>query len=161
MATITFKNGDDYLFRLSKLEAQAKDEICGKAIYGAAAIVADAIRNEMEALPTDENWGSAENPTKGPKRKQLDGLSQSLGISSMEDDGGFLNVKIGFDGYNDIKTKRWPNGQPNQMVARSVERGTTWMKANAFVKRACAASRKQALASMQKTVEESIEKIMK
>ena len=162
MATISLNNGDDYLMKLSRLEAAAKDEICGKAIYGAAALVADAIRSELQSLPTDEGWGTMESPSQGPRKKQVDGLEQSLGIAKMEDDGsGYLNVKIGFDGYNDIKTKRWPNGQPNNMVARSAERGTMFMKANAFVKRAAAKTRKRALASMQKSVEQSIEKIMK
>ena len=90
-----------------------------------------------------------------------EGLADSLGIASMQDDGtGYLNVKIGFDGYNGIKTQRWPNGQPNQMVARSVESGTTWMKKNPFVRKAVTASRKRALEYMKDSVDRSIEEIM-
>ena len=86
----------------------------------------------------------------------------SLGIASMQDDGtGYLNVKIGFDGYNDIVTQRWPRGQPNQMVARSVESGTTWMKKNGFVRKAVASSRKRAVEFMKRTVDKAIETIMK
>lgn len=87
---------------------------------------------------------------------------QSFGISSMQDDGtGYLHVKIGFDGYNDIVTQRWPRGQPNQMVARAVESGTTWMQKNDFVRRAVTASRQRALAFIKQSVDKSIEKIMK
>ena len=87
---------------------------------------------------------------------------QSFGISSMQDDGtGYLHVKIGFDGYNDIVTQRWPKGQPNQMVARAVESGTPWMQKNDFVRRAVASSRKRAIEYMKKTVDKSIQKIMK
>lgn len=160
MATISFKNGDDYLFRISKLEASLQDEVCGEAIHGAAAIVADAVRSEINSLPTDESYGTNMNPTRGPKRLQVDGLLKSLGIAKMRDDGGYYNVKIGFDGYNAIKSKRWPQGQPDQMVARSIERGTTWMKANPFMKRAVAKTRKAAIESMKKTVDEKIEDIM-
>lgn len=160
MATISFKNGDDYLFRISKLEASLQDEVCGEAIFGATKIVTDAVRREIEALPTDESYGTEENPTRGPKRLQVDGLLRGLGIASMQNDGGFLNVKIGFKGYNTIKSKRWPQGQPDQMVARSIERGTIWMKANPFVKRAVAKTRKAAIESMKKTVDEKIEDIM-
>lgn len=86
----------------------------------------------------------------------------SLGIASLQDDGtGYLNVKIGFDGYNDIVTQRWPRGQPNQMVARAVESGTTWMQKNDFVRRAVRASRKRAIEAMKKTVDKGIKKIMK
>lgn len=160
MATISFKNGDEYLGKIAKLEAALKDEICGAAIYGAAGIVADEIRSQLKAVPTDEGYGTASEPTRGPKTGQKEALLAALGISSMEEKSGYYDVKIGFDGYNGIKTKRWPNGQPNQMVARSIERGTSWMKANAFVKRAMAATRKRALEFMKHSVDESIRKIM-
>ena len=160
MAVIQFKRGDEYLMKISKLEAALKDEVCGAAIYGAAGIVADEIRSQLKAVPTDEGYGTASEPTRGPKAGQKEGLLDALGISSMEEKSGYYDVKIGFDGYNGIKTKRWPNGQPNQMVARSIERGTSWMKANAFVKRAMAATRKRALEFMKHSVDESIRKIM-
>lgn len=160
MATISFKNGDEYLGKIAKLEAALKDEICGAAIYGAAGIVADEIRSQLKAVPTDEGYGTASEPTRGPKTAQKEALLDALGISSMEEKSGYYDVKIGFDGYNGIKTKRWPNGQPNQMVARSIERGTSWMKANAFVKKAMAATRKRALEFMKHSVDESIRKIM-
>lgn len=162
MATIQFKKMDEYLFKISKLEAELKDQVLGEAIYGAAGIVADEIRKSLERVPTDEGYGTESAPARGPKKAQKKGLYESLGITSMQDDGtGFLNVKIGFDGYNDIATKRWPRGQPNQMVARSVESGTTWMQKNDFVRRAVASSRKRAIEFMKKTVDKSIQKIMK
>lgn len=160
MAVIQFKRGDEYLMKISKLEAALKDEVCGAAIYGAAGIVADEIRSQLKAVPSDEGYGTASEPTRGPKAGQKEGLLDALGISSMEEKSGYYDVKIGFDEYNGIKTKRWPRGQPNQMVARSIERGTSWMKANAFVKRAMAATRKRALEFMKNSVDESIRKIM-
>ena len=93
--------------------------------------------------------------------KQRAGLHKGLGIAKMQQDGKLTNVKIGWDGYNDIKTKRWPNGQPNQMIARSIERGTSFMKANPFVKRAVNRTRKAAAAEMQNVLDSEIEKIMK
>ena len=162
MATIQFKKMDEYLFKISKLEAELKDQVLGEAIYGAAGIVADEIRQKLEQVPTDESFGTSSAPTSGPRKKQVEGLMDSLGIASLQDDGtGYLNVKIGFDGYNDIVTQRWPRGQPNQMVARAVESGTIWMQKNDFVRRAVASSRKRAIEFMKKTVDKSIQKIMK
>ena len=162
MATIQFKTGDEYLAKLSKLEVLSRTEICGGAIYAAADIMADAIREELEKIPTDETVGTSSNPAKGPKKIQKEGLVRSLGIAKMQDDGaGYLNVKIGFDGYNRVRTGRWPKGQPNQMVARSVESGTSWMQKNPFVKRAVSKTRKRALDAMRKHVDSSIEQIMK
>lgn len=162
MATIQFKKMDEYLFKISKLEAELKDQVLGEAIYGAAGIVADEIRQSLEQVPTDESFGTSSAPTSGPRKKQVEDLMDSLGIASMQDDGtGYLNAKIGFDGYNDIVTQRWPRGQPNQMVARSVESGTSWMKKNGFVRKAVTSSRKRAVEFMKRTVDKAIEKIMK
>ena len=161
MAVIQFKRGDEYLMKISKLEAALKDEVCGAAIYGAAGIVADEIRSQLKAVPSDEGYGTASEPTRGPKAGQKEGLLDALGISSMEEKSGYYDVKIGFDGYNGIKTKRWPNGQPNQMVARSIASGTSWMKKNPFVRRAVTATRKRAIDYMKRTVDKGVEKIMK
>lgn len=162
MATIQVEQGSDFLLKLSKVELLAREEIIGGAIYAGAAIVTDAVRAELEGIPTDEGWGTTGHPTTGPTTRQKDALADALGIAPMRDDGtGFYTVKVGFDGYNDVQTKRWPYGQPNQMVARSVESGTTWMKKNPFIKRAAAKSREKAIAAMTKSVKDAVEKIMK
>lgn len=162
MATIQFKSGDEYLLKISQLEALAKEQVIGSAIYGAAEIVADEIRSELNKVPTDEKWGTGDNLAAGPRKVQKMGLEQSLGIAKMQSDGnGYYNVKIGFDGYNKVVTERWPNGQPNQMVARSVERGTSYMQSTPFVKRAVRQSRKRAIDYMRDAVDQETEKIMK
>ena len=162
MASIEMKGLDEYLVKLSALEHSSKEEICGKAIYEGAGIVADAIRAELSNLPTDERFGTPEAPAQGIKAIQKEGLLHSLGITSMEDDGsGFLNVKVGFYGYNRVVTKKWPRGQPNQMVARTLASGTTWLQKSAFMKRGVARSRKKARTAMEKHVQKSIENIMK
>lgn len=159
---VQFKRGEDFLFKLSQIELLTREEIIGGALYAGAAILTDSVRAELKKIPTDESWGTVEHPTNGPKAIQKEGIAQSLGIAKMQDDGnGFYNVKIGFDGYNRVTTKRWPQGQPNQMVARSVESGTTWMKKNPFVKRAAQRSRNQAKVAMKQHITQSIKKIMK
>lgn len=164
MAKIEMKGIEQYLAKLNRLEMATKDEILGKAIYEGTKIVADSIKANIEALPTDENLGPSlpgEPPLQGPTQIQKQGLLDSFGITPMGYDGDFLHVKLGFDGYNSKKTKKWPNGQPNQMIARSVQSGTSFMKKHEFVKRAVASSRKKAKEAMEKSVQESIEKIMK
>ena len=156
MAKIQFKNGSEYLRKLEKLDRSFRSDVAGKAIYAGAAIVTDAIQSAISGLAASEE----EAPGKLSK-KQRYGLHKSLGIAPMQSDSGFLNVKIGWDGYNDIKTKSWPKGQPNQMIARSVERGTSFMPANPFVKKAVAGARKRALEAMEQTIDREIERTMK
>lgn len=162
MAKITFKKGDEYLFKLSKLENETIKEVCGPAIYDAAGLVADNIILAFLQVPTDERYGTPGTPAVGPKKIQKKALYECYGITEMQEDGtGFLNVKIGFDGYSGIKTKKWPNGQPNQLIARSIESGTSYMVKHPFVKEGVANSRKKALEIMKKKVDEGVEKIMK
>ena len=47
------------------------------------------------------------------------------------------------------------------MIARSIERGTSFMTANPFMKRAVSKTRKRAQEAMKKAAEREIEKIMK
>lgn len=162
MATITFKKGDEYLLRLSKLADKTVTEVCGPAIYDGAGLVADNIMLAFRQVPTDERFGTEGTPAIGPKKIQKKALYDCFGITEMQDDGtGFLNVKIGFDGYSGIKTATWPNGQPNQLIARAIESGTSYMLKHPFVKEGVAVSKKTALKIMKAKVDENIEKIMK
>lgn len=153
--TMKFKDGDDYIAKLEHLGARTED-ILAQAIFPAAAVVTDEIQKEISTLRVSENGEGG-----GLSAKQRAGLHNGLGIAELRQDGKLLNVKIGWDGYNDIKTKRWPKGQPNQVIARSVERGTSFMQANPFVKRAVARTRKVSQEKMQEVIDREIEKIMK
>jgi len=161
MAKIEHTGLDAYMKALGRLEQNAKEEICGRAIYQGADIVANSIREQLNAVKPDETFGTSDNPSKAPKTVQLQGLKKSLGISKMRNDSGYLNVKIGFGGYNSVKTKRWPKGQPNLMVARAMESGTSWMRKNPVVRNGTKKTKFYALEAMQDSVEQSIKKIMK
>lgn len=160
MARMTFKGAKEYEARLSKLGKNSR-KIGEKAIYRAAGIVADGIRKEIDALPVRSGYGSEEHPLRGVTAKGKEGLQEGLGISSIEDKDGFLNVKIGFDGYNSVKTKKYPQGQPNQLVARGVESGASWLVKIRFVSKGVSKSRKTAEQVMNDTINEETEKIMK
>lgn len=161
MAKMQIKGLASYEKALSQLEMRVKDQVVGSAIYDGANLLADAIRADVEDLRIDNRSYSGGGKLMGPKTKQVLGLMQSLGISPMRTEDGVSNVKIGFDGYNDIKTKLWPQGQPNAMVARSIERGTSFMEAQPIFKRVTARMRKPVQEAMGKSVDKSIEKIMK
>ena len=160
IARFTFKGAKEYAIRLSKLGEKSR-QVGGKAIYKAAGVVADGIRKEIDALPIRSGYGSPEKPLRGVTEKGKKGLQEGLGISSIEDNDGLLNVKIGFDGYNSVKTKKYPQGQPNQLVARGVESGTSWLVKIRFVSKGVSKSRKTAEQIMNNTINEETEKIMK
>lgn len=161
MARISFRNGVEFMARLDKLGADLRQEVLGPAIYAGAEIAADAIRESLAAVPTDEGWGTEGAPKIGPTAAQKQGMLDSLGIAPLqEDEKGFITVKIGFDGYNSVKTRRWPNGQPNQMAARATESGTSFQQPHPFVKEGMAKARSPAQKAMKEKADEKIKEIM-
>lgn len=159
MAKIIMEGLDAYTKALANLALKAKDQVIGPGVYAGAEIAADAIRERINALPTEDGWGSPQRPLAGPNQVQKSHLQASFGISTMQVSDGYYNVKLGWAGYNPIRTRRWPKGQPNAMVARSVERGTSFMRANPIVKGAISAKRKKIIETMQITVSEKIRAI--
>lgn len=165
MGKITVNGLQEYSLMLSRL-SEKTEEIAGKALYAGADIVADKVKENIRSLPGAPDvegikaW-RANKPapiTVSAKR----GLLESMGIASQQaETGGSINVKIGFDGYNDVKTKTYPNGQPNALIARSIESGSSISSAHPFMRPAANAVRKQAQKKMGEVVEEEIEKLQK
>lgn len=139
---------DKYLSQLQNLEFQT-DEMIGNAIYKGADIVADAIKANIQNLPS-----SACTET------EKAGLLSGFGIAKMQDENGYFNVKAGFDGYNEDVTKRYPRGKPNSMIARSIEGGTSWKPKHPFIGPAVRATKGQAEQVMAEEIEKQIKSTM-
>lgn len=141
MARMTFNAGEAYALKLSQL-ASGSEDIAKKAVYAAADIVTDKIRENLET-----NLAGSEQSTGA--------LAASLGITPIQTDrDGFINAKIGFDGYDE-------KGVPNQLKARVMESGSSTIRKRPFVRPAVIATKKAAQDAMQKVVDEETEKIMK
>lgn len=139
---------DKYLSQLQNLEFQTEDMI-GHAIYKGADIVADAIKANIQGLPSS-----------ACSDKEKAGLLSGFGIAKMRDENGYFNVKAGFDGYNDDVTKKYPHGKPNSMIARSIEGGTSWKPKHPFIGPAIRATKDQAEQAMAEEIEKSIKSTM-
>lgn len=164
MATLKMQGLDEFERMLSQLaDSGTVETICGKTIYEGARIVADAIQKEIDTLPLVHPHARGVDSSKldGITSLQKKGLAEGFGITSMRNENGYYNVKLGFDGYNDVKTKQYPSGQPNVLVARSINSGTSFRAKNAFVNRAIRASRKKAEEAMVKTAESEFKKLTK
>lgn len=161
MATFQFGGIDNYIKQLNKLQQSTKDGVVGKTVYAGAAVVADAVKDAVRALPVGSGHAAQGELVDTVTLPQKKGLLDGFGISRMKDDDGFVNVKLGFDGYNSTKTEKYPNGQPNVLIARSVNSGTTFRKKTKFVDKAVNASKKAAEAAMDAACSREIEKIMK
>lgn len=162
MAKCQFKGLEEYARYLQKIQKNTP-EILGKGVYEMAGVVADQVKSNIEALPAVNDLYNIRAYREGKKsklsKKQKQGLINGFGISTMEKDNGYLNVKLGFDGYNDVITKKYPKGQPNVLVARSIESGTSYMDKTPFMRPAVSAAEKKAIEKCKITIDKEIAKI--
>ena len=158
MPRIKFTGLDEYIKKIEEL-GELSQLYVGEAIYEGAKVVGDATKQALEQLPVDNSPSTVEY-RKSINKKQKEALIASFGIAPLRYDRDFLNVKTGFDGYNEIVTARWPLGQPNNVIARSLESGTSFMPKNPVISRATRNSKDAALKAMRESLNRSIEKIM-
>lgn len=161
LAKFAFKAGDEYAMKLSKL-ASDYDEIAKKAIYEGAKVVADRIKINIRSLPTDTFRYLKEGEIfKGVPDSQKSDLIESFGITPIDRDREGWNAKMGFDGYGSIPTQKYPLGLPNQLLARSIESGSSVRKKAPFVRPAVNAMKKEAIDRMNHVIEEETKNVMK
>lgn len=158
MAKFTVGKGlEEYLEKLGNLQ-DISPGLAGRAIYEGAKIVADQIHANIQALPVQTG------PVKGrrdPYQDEVDGLLAGLGIAKKRVEDGYINVKIGMDGYNSRVTEKYPKGHPNAMVARSINIGTTFVNRHPFINQAVRSTKAAAEEKMKEVIENGIEETMR
>ena len=162
MARLAFKAGDEFAVKLSRLAAKS-DEVAIKAVECAAGILTDEVRASLESLPEERfrRLPDGESFTGVPKGQKRD-LLETLGYTPVKvDQNGDYNSKVGFDGYGSYPTKSYPQGVPNQLVARAIESGSSVREKHPFVEPAARRAKKAAVEAMQAVIDEEYEKIMK
>ena len=152
----TFSDGiNEYLQTLNRLGKEIEG-ISKQAVYEGAKIIADEIKNNIETLSTDEEWGTPKKMKAGPTKAEKEKIARGLGIAHMQDNKGTINTKIGYDdaGYDE-------NNKQMQMIARSVNSGTSFMKKNPFFEKGVRNSRNKAKQKMIEVAEKELGKTVK
>lgn len=155
------KGLDNYIAYLLKINLASEDMV-GEAVYAMAKVVADKVRANIEALPAVSNAANIATYKQGMSRlsePEKQGLLDGFGVSSIQNNDGYVNVKLGFDGYNSVKTKKYPNGQPNALIARVTNSGSSYRQKTRFVDKAVSSTRKQAEEAGQAKIDEKIKAI--
>lgn len=138
--------------------------ICKLSVYDGARVIADAVRRQLGAIPAMADWEALVGYARKEKgvitESQKSGLLESMTLTDMRDKGGEIYTKLTWAGYNSTKTRSFPQGQPNLMIAASVEMGTSARRKQPFVRPAVNAVKARAVAAMEKTADAEIKKIM-
>lgn len=159
MAQIEFIGIDDYFKRLDEL-GKYSIGLCKRALYDGAAVIADAVRSEVNALPTSDRDAKKGDP-QPILEYEKQGLQEGIGVAKMKDEHGVIYTRIDFDGYNRLKSMKYPNGHPNSMVARAINSGTSKRRKNPFMSRAIRKGRAKAEAAMSARMDADINELMK
>lgn len=160
MATFEMQGLSDYMLALSKLEdAYETDAVCKSVLDAGASVLLDAVRSELNAVPS-QNGVKRNEVRRGITDAERKDLSTSLGASPVRSRNGIYDVKIGFAGYGK-KSKNYPNGLPNQLLARAVNSGTSFRAKTGFLDRAQKKAKKKVLSEMEAELEKQIKNRIK
>ena len=137
--------------------------IAKKCAFDGARVVADGIAEKVCELPIDSNGGFTKgtDPLNVITARDRTDLAACLGVSKIENDGMSTSVSISFNGYISRTERKYPNGVPAALIARSIEKGTSVRAKKPFLRPAIKSNQQAALAAMQKTMDESVAQIQK
>lgn len=149
MAKFRFDGVDEYASKIYALEISSTGMI-KRAIWEGARVVMDAVKTEINALPeiSERRAMIKTDQIAGITPAQKRGLLNGCGLAKMQDEDGYINTKLGFAGYNATKTRAYPDGQPNLLIARAVNSGSSVRARNPFINKAVKAAKERAEAAM-------------
>lgn len=153
------KGLDDLITALHQLDADT-DGIISAAMYEGAGMILDAVKREIEKIPEDNGYkkpGDLRDDITSDEKKDL---LTHVGIARYTKKGSAIHTAIGFNGYSSHKTKKYPNGVPITLIARSIESGSTVRKKRPFVRTAVKSVQEQVTQKMQERLAAEITKKM-
>jgi hypothetical protein len=143
MATLEFTMPDDFIKKVSQLEART-DEILERVLEAGGEVVLGQVRANLSAV--------IGRGTQYPSRSTGQ-LAGALGLSPAKlDRDGNMNVKVGFD-------ESRADGSANAMVANIVEYGKHGQPPKPFLAPAKSKSQAACIAAMQAKLEQELEGI--
>lgn len=144
MAKFKFTGIEAYTESLEKIGGKNAKKVIKYAVYPGAGVVADAIRNGLEA------------------HRDSGELSRSITLTQMQDKNGYIYTKVTFTGYDSAKvSEKFPRGVPNAVKAASLESGNSrGQKGTHVISKAVKTVKERAISEMSKALDEKIGQIM-
>lgn len=134
---------------LNRLGADVEG-ISKQGIYEGAGLIADAVRANIDGIRSD---GKSDWETQR-REMQKAGLREGLTTSPIQPFKGGIYGGVGFDGYN-------AKGQPNQLIARVFNSGTSFSSKQPFFESAVRRTRSAAKQRVIDKMNEEFEKLTK
>lgn len=147
---------DEAMKRLEQL-GESSDEMLSKALYAGAKVMADGLKSAIRALPEESGFiRKGDTPRNVVGGHDKEDLISHMGISKFQSQTGKVYARISFDGYGQIKTKKFPNGRPVVLIARSINSGSSVRMKHPFVKPTINQYKGAANDAMRKVIEDAL-----
>ena len=155
---------DEIYSKLKTLaDGNAIEAVQKHAVYKGMEQIKQEMEAQIRALPEQEgyvNISKGDAPRSVITKREKEELLKHMGISRMEEKNGTVYNSISFDGYTDIKTKKYPNGIPAVLIARSINSGSSVRQKKPFVRSAKSAAKGKAIKAATNAALESLSEIM-
>ena len=148
MAKMQVKGLEDWIANLEKLQDVPRETV-GEIVTAGAAVVADSIRAQIEALPVKRPGEKSPDAITSVQKK---GLREGFGIPPIKEKDDGWSIKMGFQGYNSYITKKYPNGVPNALIIASIEKGSSVRVKYPTVRNTVTQRRQEVIAAMRQTM---------
>ena len=158
MAKMTISGLDDFSTMLYNIGDKGI-EIATNAVYSGAGTLIEKVKEEINALPVEEGYLPNGRKRRAVTQKEKDNLISHIGISRIETIGGKTTVAIGFDGYTDYATKKYPSGVPVPLIARSIESGSSVREKIPFLRKAATNNKERVKSDMINAADMTINNI--
>lgn len=161
--------------KLELLEEKAP-AVAAQALYEGAAVMQQAILQEMNAIKTAEFKYAKSGTQRLPSPEEKAVLEQAgVGVAKFDKNGAEIDTSVGFNvaGYAKVNFRHMrskartnykgdgTNVKPVGVIANSINSGTSFMKKQPFVRKGMTKGAPKAMQVMQEKIEQAFEAITK
>ena len=159
MAKVITSGFDDLIKELNDI-ADHSDEICSKALYKGAGLMADRLKASIDGLSTEDQ---RKKRSRNLLPYEKEALQKGLSIFKFKHDKSrdYVQTSITFTGRVDHHTERYPEGLPVIVLARSINSGTTFRRANRYFPTTVRKNAQAVEKEMADTTERELKKFIK
>ena len=162
MPSIRMEGLDEVIAKLKAIgEGNAIEKVQKHAVYEGMKVIKNEVIAQIRALPEQEGYIEADDlPRNVITKAEKAQLIKHIGIADMDVKDGTVSTAISFNGYTSIKTKKYPNGKPAILIARSINSGSSVRRKHPFMRQARAAAKAKAIQAATDAALESLSRIM-
>ena len=146
----------------TKLEnlASSISKINNMALYEAAGVVAEEMRNALNALPTYDDWYGTEGyPLYGATPSEKEQIIANFGIAIFRSDRDGSQTSLGFHGYVHTPSTKYGDAVPTGMLMQAINYGTQFRHGTHTLDRVEKSAKARAVQAAQDKIDQEIKKL--